>query len=137
MALQTGVLDSVLTADASFLSLRLFDVLKSLTISGQHSLSNASIGIVISPVTFKKLTPDQQKAVIQAGEESEAGFLADVKAGTAECRKAYADKGLKVYELNDQELQAWVTLAKEKTWKPFMEQVKGSPELFAIIEKTK
>jgi TRAP-type transport system periplasmic protein len=137
MALQTGVLDSVLTADASFLSFRLYDVLKFLTISGQHSFSNASIGIVISPVSFAKLTPDEQKSVLQAGKESEASFLADVKADSSECGKVYAEKGIKVAELTDQEHQTWTNLAKEKTWKPFMEQVKGSAELFAIIEKTK
>lgn len=137
MALQTGVLDSVLTADSSFLSFRLFDVLKSLTISGGHSLVCATTNILISPITFSKLSPDQQQAVIRAGKESEAGFMEDIKAVTAECKKAFEEKGLKVRELTDEEYQIWIALAKEKTWKPFSENVEGSADLFTISEKIK
>ena len=137
MALQTGVLDAVLTADASFVSFRLFDVLKTLTISGDHSLSNPCVAIVMSRITFKKLTPDQQKAVITAGQEAEAAFLKAVKAQSAECRETYIKKGVKVHEFTDKEYESWVEVAKKETWVSYMKEVKGTEDLFAIIEKTK
>lgn len=137
MALQTGVLDAVNTADSSFVSFRLYDVLKTLTISGEHALVNASVAIIMSPVTFKKLTPDQQKAVIEAGREAEATFLKDIKAKSAECKELFIKNGVKVHELTDEEYAVWMEVAKKETWAIFMKEVKGTEGLFAIIEKTK
>ncbi len=137
MALQTGVLDGVLTADASFVSFRLYDVLKTLTISGEHSLSNSCVAIVMSPIAFKKLKPEQQKAVIAAGQDAEAAFLKEIKAQSAECREIYTKKGVKVHEFTDKEYASWVEIAKRETWTAFMKEVKGTEDLFAIIEKTK
>lgn len=135
MALQQGVLDAVQTADASFISFRMADVIKSLTISKQHSTLVVPIAIVISTVTFKKLSSEEQKIILDAGLEVEKSFLSDVKKQITELEKAFKDKGRDVYELSDKELAEWIALSRAAVWKPFTEQVKGSAELLATVEK--
>lgn len=137
MALQSGVLDGVLTADASFVSFRLFEPLKYLTLSKQHAVMNAAIVIAVSPATFKKLTPQQQKALVEAGRESEKGFLDGLKRETAECEAAFKQKGREVVELSDAELTEWRELAKRDVWKPFADEVKGGGDLLELAQKMK
>jgi hypothetical protein len=74
---------------------------------------------------------------MEAGREAETAFLSYVKAQSEECKQAYIKKGIKVTEFTDEEYARWMEIAKNETWKPFMSEVKGSQELFAIIEKTK
>jgi TRAP-type C4-dicarboxylate transport system substrate-binding protein len=135
MALQRGVLDSVLTSDSSFISFRLFEVLKYFTISKQHGLMCATTNMVMSPKTFNSLNPDQQKIVMEAGTESEKMFSKELKKVTEDCERIYREKGIEIYELSDSELALWIDLSKKTVWKWFREKVKGGDELLDLALK--
>ncbi len=137
MVLQTGALDAFFTTDSSFLSFRLYDVMKYLTLGKQNGLINGNFCIVMRPDTFKKLNPEQQKVVIEAGEEVEKEFLQEAKKISEEFERTFKEKGVQVSEMTEKEHAAWVELGKESAWKWFREQVKGGNEMLDLALKVR
>ncbi|MGQ9648191.1 MAG: TRAP transporter substrate-binding protein [Thermodesulfobacteriota bacterium] len=137
MALQTGVLDVLFTTDSSFISFRLYDVVKYLTIGRRNGLMNGSFCIVIRPASFKKLTSDQQKVFLEVGEETSREFINEAKRISNNLEKKFQEKGVTVIEMSDSEHTAWVELAKGTSWKWFSEQIKGGSQMLDLALKVK
>lgn len=137
MALQTGALDAFFTTDSSFLSFRLYDVIKYLTLGKQNGLINGNFCIVMRPATFRKLTPEQQKIFLEAGEEVEKEFLQESKKISEEFERTFKEKGVQVSDMTAKEHAAWVDLGKESSWKWFREQVKGGSEMLDLALKVR
>jgi len=137
MALQTGVLDAFFTTDSSFISFRLYDVVKYLTMGRKNGLMNGSFCIVIQPASFKKLTSEQQKVFLEVGEETSREFINEAKRISDELEKVFKEKGITVIEMSDSEHAAWIEVAKGTSWKWFSDQVKGGSQMLDLALKVK
>lgn len=130
--MQTGVLDAANTSSASFVSYRLFEHAKCLTAPGENALWFMYEPVLVSKKVFERLTPEQQKAILDAGEKSEAFFDTEVRKGDQIMIDAYKKAGVEVVEMSKQDYDAWLELAKQSSYKNFAEKVPGGDKL---IEK--
>jgi TRAP-type transport system periplasmic protein len=130
--MQTGVLDAANTSSASFVSYRLFEQAKCLTAPGENALWFMYEPVLLSKQTYDKLTPDQQKALLAAGEKAEAYFNEEVRKGDQIMIDAYKKAGVEVVEMSKADYDAWLEIAKQSAYKNFAEKVEGGDKL---IEK--
>ena len=61
MRLSTGVLDTMLTSSASFVSYRLYEVLSYINAPRDYSIWYMAENLIVSKNTWDRLTPEQQK----------------------------------------------------------------------------
>ncbi|WP_281977009.1 TRAP transporter substrate-binding protein DctP [Pseudorhizobium flavum] len=130
--MQTGVLDAANTSSASFVSYRLFEHAKCLTAPGENALWFMYEPVLMSKKVFEGLNEEQQKAILAAGEKSEAFFDAEVRKGDQLMIDTYKKAGVEVVEMSKEDYDAWLALAKESSYKNFAEKVSGGDKL---IEK--
>ncbi len=131
-AMQTGVLDAANTSSGSFVSYRLYEQVKCLTAPGANALWFMYEPILMSKKTYDKLTPEQQKAVMDAGEKAEEYFFGEAKKLDQIMIDKYKEAGVEVVEMTKEDYDAWLAVAKESSYKVFSEEVPGGAEL---IEK--
>jgi TRAP-type C4-dicarboxylate transport system substrate-binding protein len=130
--MQTGVLDAANTSSASFVSYRLFEHAKCLTAPGENALWFMYEPVLMSKKVFERLKPEQQKAILAAGEKAEAYFNEEVRKGDQIMIDAYKKAGVEVVEMSKADYNAWLELAKQSAYKSFAAKVPGGDKL---IEK--
>jgi len=130
--MQTGVLDAANTSSASFVSYRLFEHAKCLTAPGENALWFMYEPVLMSKKVFERLKPEQQKAILAAGEKAEAYFNEEVRKGDQNMIDAYKKAGVEVVEMSKADYNAWLELAKQSAYKSFAAKVPGGDKL---IEK--
>ena len=130
--MQTGVLDAANTSSSSFVSYRLFEHAKCLTAPGENALWFMYEPVLMSKRSFERLTPEQQAAIMEAGEKAEAYFNEEVRKGDRIMIDAYKKAGVEVVEMSKEDYDAWLALAKKSSYKNFAEKV---PDGAALIEK--
>lgn len=130
--MQTGVLDAANTSSASFVSYRLFEHAKCLTAPGENALWFMYEPVLMSKKVFERLKPEQQKAILAAGEKAEAYFNEEVRKGDQIMVDAYKKAGVEVVEMSKADYNAWLELAKQSAYKNFAAKVPGGDKL---IEK--
>jgi len=128
-AMQTGVLDAANTSSASLVSYRIFEQAKCLTAPGENALWFMYEPVLMSKKVFDGLTPEQQKAILDAGEKAEAFFNKEVRKGDEKLVDAYKQANVEVVEMSKADYDAWLAIAKESSYKEFAEQVPGGEEL--------
>ncbi len=130
--MQTGVLDAANTSSASFVSYRLFEQAKCLTAPGENALWFMYEPVLMSKKVFERLKPEQQKAILAAGEKAEAYFNDEVRKGDQIMVDTYKKAGVEVVEMSKADYNAWLELAKQSSYKNFAAKVPGGDKL---IEK--
>lgn len=130
--MQTGVLDAANTSSASFVSYRLFEQAKCLTAPGSNALWFMYEPVLVSKKVFEGLTPEQQKAILDAGEKAEAFFNEEIRKGDELMIDTYKKAGVEVVEMSKADYDAWLEVAKESSYKDFAANVPGGDKL---IEK--
>lgn len=130
--MQTGVLDAANTSSASFVSYRLFEHAKCLTAPGANALWFMYEPVLMSKKVFEGLTPEQQKAILDAGEKAEAFFNEEIRKGDELMIDTYKKAGVEVVEMSKEDYDAWLEVAKESSYKDFAANVPGGDKL---IEK--
>ncbi|SSC71532.1 unnamed protein product [Ciceribacter sp. T2.26MG-112.2] len=130
--MQTGVLDAANTSSASFVSYRLFEHAKCLTAPGENALWFMYEPVLVSKKVFDGLTPEQQKAILAAGEKAEAYFNEEVRKGDQLMIDTYKKAGVEVVEMSKQDYDAWLAVARESSYKNFAANVLDGDKL---IEK--
>lgn len=130
--MQTGVLDAANTSSGSFVSYRLYEQVKCLTAPGANALWFMYEPILMSKRSFDGLTPEQQKAIMDAGKKSEQYFLGEAKKLDDKMVETFKKANVEVVEMSKENYDAWLALAKESSYKVFAEKVPGGKEL---IEK--
>jgi TRAP-type C4-dicarboxylate transport system substrate-binding protein len=130
--MQTGVLDAANTSSASFVSYRLFEHAKCLTAPGENALWFMYEPVLMSKKVFERLKPEQQKAILAAGEKAESYFNEEVRKGDQVMIDAYKKAGVEVVEMSKADYNAWLDLAKQSAYKNFAAKVPGGDKL---IEK--
>jgi TRAP-type C4-dicarboxylate transport system substrate-binding protein len=127
--LQTGVLDGANTSSSSLVSYRIYEQVKCLTAPGQHALWVMYEPILMAKSSFDKLTPEQQSEILKAGKEAEEYAKEQAKIADQKLVDAYKKAGVKVVEMNDQQVAEWRKIADKSSYKAFAENVKGGREL--------
>lgn len=136
-ALQSGVLDGLLTSYDSLLSMRLYEQSKFATIGGNYTIFVLLQPIVMSKVAWDKLTPAQKKIFDDAALKTDKEFNAEqgdvAKAVAAKFKQA----GVQVRELTKPEFDEWVALARRTAWKDFAASSPKSKELLDALAQSR
>jgi TRAP-type C4-dicarboxylate transport system substrate-binding protein len=130
--LQTGVLDAVNTSSGSFVSFRIYEQVDCLTPPGDFALWFMYEPILMSKASFAALTPEQQEALMAAGQKAEDFFVEAAKGLDEELVQAFEQAGVEVAGMSQDLFIAWLEIAKGCSYKIFAEEVPGGDEL---IEK--
>jgi TRAP-type transport system periplasmic protein len=130
--LQTGVLDAVNTSSGSFVSYRIYEQVECLTPPGEFALWFMYEPILMSKASFEELTPEQQQALLDAGQKAEDYFFEAAKGLDQELVDAFEKAGVQVQAMDQAQFDAWLDLAQDSSYKIFAEEVPGGDQL---IEK--
>jgi TRAP-type C4-dicarboxylate transport system substrate-binding protein len=137
-AMQTGAVDIVTTSATSFISFRLQEVSKHLTISkAGKSYWFMLEPLLMSKSVFDALPKDQQALIMTVGAEMEKFALEGARADDALVSEAYTKAGAQVHDLTDAALAKWVALAKTTAWKDYAEKNENCARLLALADKVK
>jgi TRAP-type transport system periplasmic protein len=128
-AMQTGVLDATNTSSASFVSYRLYEQVKCLTAPGANALWFMYEPVLMSKKVFDDLTPEQQKALMDAGKVAEDYFSAEIRKGDDKMVETFKKANVEVVEMSKEDYDAWLAVAKESAYKKFAEEVPGGDKL--------
>lgn len=132
-ALQSGVLDSLLTSAETFVSMRLYEQTKFTTTPGQYALWMLMQPMVMSKQHWDKLTPAQKKVFEQAADKSDEFFLGLQRTAVKDMEEAFKKAGAKVHQMTEAEYNEWVALAKQTSWKEFASKSPQSKELLDTL----
>jgi len=132
-ALSTGVLDTMLTSSASFVSFRLYEVLKYINAPRDYSIWYMAENLVISEKTWQRLTPDQQKIFAEVAEWMHVNWIyPNFKTLVDKLITSYSEAGVDIHYMTEAEFNTWMEFAKKTAWKNFAETVDGGQELLDL-----
>lgn len=124
-AMQTGVLDAANTSSSSFVSYRVYEQVSCFTPAGDYALWFMYQPLLMNKSTFEGLTEAQQTALMDAAAKAEAYYLEEAKAQDGNAREVFANNGVEIAEMSQEEFDAWRAIAQDTAYKAFLE---GSPE---------
>src|SRR6201991_5138209 len=119
ISMQTGAIDAACTSTSSLISFKLEELSKGLTSAGGRSFFFVLEPILMSKSVFDSLAPDQQKAIIEVGQEIEPFGLEGSKADDQRLSDVYAKAAAQVVEMDAASLDEWKAVASESAWKDF------------------
>ena len=128
-AMQTGVLDATNTSSSSFVSYRIYEQVKCYTPAGDVALWFMYQPLLVNKSTFDGLTAEQQAALKAAGEKAQAFYLAEAKLEDDASAKVFTDAGVEIAKMSPEEFTMWQELAKESSYKAFIEELPNGQEL--------
>jgi len=135
-ALATGVIDTMLTSSASFVSYRLYEVLKYLNAPRDYSIWFMTENLCMSMETWKRLTPEQQKVFMEVAEWMSENWIAqNFKTLVDQLIEKFTKAKVEIHYMNKAEFDAWLELAKKTAWKDFAQNVGGGQELLDLALK--
>jgi len=127
--LQTGVLDAANTSSGSFVSYRLYELVKCFTAPGDNALWFMYEPVLISKKSWNKLNKKQQDALMAASKKAEDYFVGEAKKIDDKAVDVYKKHGVQVVTMNAKQFDDWLNLAKQTSYKKFAEKVPGGKEL--------
>jgi len=128
-AMQTGVLDAVNTSSSSFVSYRIYEQVACYTPAGDVALWFMYQPLLMNKTTFESLTEDQQQALLAASEKAQAYYLEEAKKEDSDSAQVFRDNGVEIAVMTPAEFDAWRELAKETSYKAFVEEVPDGQKL--------
>jgi TRAP-type C4-dicarboxylate transport system substrate-binding protein len=132
-ALSTGVLDTMLTSSASFVSYRLYEVLKYINIPRDYSIWYMAENLIISEKTWNRLSADQQKVFQEVAEWMHENWVyQNFKSLVDKLIEEYTKAGVDMHYMTEAEFNAWLEFAQKTAWKDFAENVEGGQELLDL-----
>jgi len=129
LGMQTGALDAALTSSTSLISFRLEELARALTAARSGSIWFMCEPLMMSKAIYDSLPPDQQKVIVEVGEELEAFGTAEAKKDDEEVAKVYAAKGAKIIDFSDSAIAKWRAVAEATAWKDFSAKSSEAAEL--------
>jgi len=127
--MKTGVLDATNTSSGSFVSYRLYELVKCYTAPGENALWFMYEPILISKKSWGKLNKAQQDALLAASKKAETYFSGEAKKLDDKAVEVFKKAGVKVVTMNDAQFAAWKKIADQTSYKNFAEKVPGGKEL--------
>ncbi|MGH7072552.1 MAG: TRAP transporter substrate-binding protein DctP [Acetobacteraceae bacterium] len=136
-ALRSGVVDVVWTSSASLMSFRLQEVAKYVTTARKYTFWYMFEPMLMSKATYDKLTPEQQKIVMEVGHSLEKYALEACKADDQKVAEVFGEAGDQVSDMSAQQFAAWKSLAERSAWKNFADNVKDGKHLLDMANAVK
>jgi len=133
-ALQTGVLDACMTSSSSFESYRLYEQVKYYTSPRITTTWYMLEPLVMSMVTWKKLSPEYQKIVATVGKELEKFTLEEAIKDDTEVTNLFKSKGVQVYDMTPDDFKVWLEVSKRTAWKALRTGARESQELLEMAQ---
>jgi TRAP-type C4-dicarboxylate transport system substrate-binding protein len=127
--MQTGVLDATNTSSGSFVSYRIYEQVKCLTAPGENALWFMYEPLLVSMDTWNRMTPEQQAAVMAAGQKAEEYFDGEARGLDQKMIDTFKEAGVEIAEMSAEDYDAWLAIANETSYKEFSENVDGGREL--------
>lgn len=135
-AMQSGVLDGLITSYDSLTSMRLYEQSKYATVGGEYTMFVLLQPIVMSKAAWDKLTPAQKKIFDDAALKTDQEFNAEqVKVAQATADK-FKQAGVQVRQMTKDEYAQWVALAKKTSWVEFANTSPKAKELLDALAKS-
>ncbi|MEO1329368.1 MAG: TRAP transporter substrate-binding protein DctP [Pseudomonadota bacterium] len=128
-AMQTGVLGGANTSSSSFVSYRIYEQAACYTPAGEYALWFMYQPLLMNKSAYDGLTPEQQAALQRGAEKAEAFYLAEAKTQDAKSVEVFQANGVEIKNMTEEEFNAWRDLAKETSYKQFLEQVEDGQKL--------
>lgn len=132
-ALQLGLLDGLWTSSSTFGSYRIYEVAKYYNSPEKYSIYYTVEPIAISMKTWKKLTPEQQKILLDVGQSLEQQAFEGAKADDARVTKLFADKGAAIHQMTLEEWKQWQELFQKVSFPKFRAEIPGGG---ALLDKS-
>ncbi|MEM9783093.1 MAG: TRAP transporter substrate-binding protein DctP [Pseudomonadota bacterium] len=120
-AMQTGVLDAANTSSSSFMSFRIYEQVKCFTPAGDYALWFMYQPMLMNKSLFDGLTEAQQAALMAGSEKAEAFYLAEAKTQDAKAAEVFAEAGVEIAEMSEDDFNAWRAIAQETSYKAFLD----------------
>ena len=132
-ALSTGVIDTMLTSSASFVSYRLYEVMKYINAPRDYSIWYMSENLCISEKTWSRLSADQQKIFLETAEWMHENWIEkNFRTLVDELIETFTKAGVEIHYMNQAEFNQWLEFAKETAWKEYAQTVDGGQELLNL-----
>ena len=131
-AMQTGVLDAASTSSASFVTFRIHEHATCLTAPGEYGWWFMYQPILVSRRTWQGLNPEQQTALLAAGQVAEDYFFEQAQWLDEELERVFHEAGVETVHMTREQVESWLAIAEETSYAVFAEEVEGGAEL---IEK--
>lgn len=136
-AMSTGVLNAALTSSTSLISYRLNEVAKVVTTARNKSFWFMFEPVLISMEAWNRLTPAQQKVVMEVGASLEPFAIEGAKKDDQRLADVYAAAGVKVVDMDQAAFDKWLAIARETAYKHFAEEVKNGKTLLDMALSVK
>lgn len=133
-AMKSGLLNALWTSSASLLSFRLDEVGKYVTTAQDHTFWYMFEPLLMSKITYDKLTPKQQKIVKEVGRSLSKFALQACKKDDNKVAKVYAAAGDKVLTMNAKQFALWKAVADKSAYKAFAKRAKNGAKLIHMAE---
>ncbi len=133
-AMQTGSLDAALTSSTSLISFRLQEIAKNVTTDRGGSFWFMFEPLLMSKDVFDSLTPDQQAAIVEAGAAQEPFAVEAAKADDQLLADIYGKAGVKVSDMNADDIAQWKAVAKDSAWKDFAARSASCANMLKLAE---
>ena len=131
-AMQTGVLDAANTSSSSFVSYRIYEQVACYTPASDVALWFMYQPLLMNKSTFDGLTEDQQAALLAGAEKAEAYYLEEAKKEDAASVEVFKSAGVEIASMTEEDFAAWREIAKETSYKAFLEEVSDGQELLDL-----
>ncbi|OIQ32232.1 MAG: ABC transporter substrate-binding protein [Alphaproteobacteria bacterium MedPE-SWcel] len=131
-AMQTGVLQAANTSSSSFVSYRIYEQVSCYTPAGDVALWFMYQPMLINKTAFEGLNDAQQAALLAASEKAQVFYLEEAKKEDAASAKVFAEAGVEIAEMSTADFEAWRELAKDTSYKKFVEDVKDGQTLLDL-----
>jgi TRAP-type C4-dicarboxylate transport system substrate-binding protein len=128
-AMQTGVLDAANTSSSSFVSYRIYEQVACYTPADDVALWFMYQPLLMNKSTFEGLNEAQQAALLEGAAKAEAYYLEEAKKEDAASVEAFEANGVEIARMTSDEFDAWRAIAKETSYKAFVENTPGGQEL--------
>jgi TRAP-type transport system periplasmic protein len=133
-AMQTGACDAAITSSTSLISFRLEEVAKSLTTGRGKSYWFMLEPLIMSKQIFDALSKSQQDVILALGVEMEKFGTVEAMADDQKVADVYANKGAKVFDLDEATVEKWRVIARDTAWKDYAQKTPLSAELLKLAE---
>lgn len=131
-AMQTGVLTAANTSSSSFVSYRIYEQVACYTPASDFALWFMYQPLLMNKSTFEGLSAEQQEALQAAAAKAEAFYLEEAKSEDAASVAVYEKAGVEIAQMSEDDFNAWRDLAKETSYKAFVEEVADGQELLDL-----
>lgn len=135
--MQSGVLDAALTSSTSLISFRLHEHAKHVTTARDKTFWFMFEPIMMSKASFDKLTPEQQKIIMEVGASLEKFGMESAQADDRKLASVYTQAGDAVHDMNEAAFAKWRDIARASAWKDFEEKVPNGKKLLEMAVSVK